>query len=105
MASRRRDAKVIVMLFQIFVEVPALVMAEIAWYLRVGVALTCLIVLFAVAIAAITIPAQEVIPCRTAIGRSRCPCRNRIGVNRAVQQFGPVCYASCTPSAAGATLR
>ena len=53
MASRRRDAKVIVMLFQIFVEVPALAMAEIAWYLRVGVALTCLIVLFAVAIAAI----------------------------------------------------
>jgi hypothetical protein len=53
MASRRRDAKVIVMLFQIFVEVPALVMAEIAWYLRVGVALTCLSVLFAFAIAAI----------------------------------------------------
>ena len=47
MASRRRDAELIVMLFQIFVE------AEIAWYLRAGVALTCLIVLFAVAIAAI----------------------------------------------------
>jgi hypothetical protein len=53
MASGRRDAEVILMLLQIFVEVPALVIAEIAWYLRVGVALTCLIVLFAVGIAAI----------------------------------------------------
>jgi hypothetical protein len=38
------------MLFQIFVSLPSLVMAEIAWYIRVAIALTCLVVLFAVAI-------------------------------------------------------
>ena len=41
------------MLSDIFVTIPSLVMAEIAWYLRVGIALSWLIVLFAVAIAAI----------------------------------------------------
>ena len=43
------------MLFQIFIELPVLVMVEIAWYLRVGIALTCLIVLFAVAMVAISL--------------------------------------------------
>jgi hypothetical protein len=42
------------MLFQTFVELAVLVMAEIAWFLRVGIALTCLIILFAVSIAAIS---------------------------------------------------
>jgi uncharacterized membrane protein YdbT with pleckstrin-like domain len=42
------------MLFQIFVAVPSLVMTTIAWYIHIGLVLTCLIVLFAVAIGAIT---------------------------------------------------
>ena len=41
------------MLFEIFVTVPSLVMAEIAWFVRFAVALTCLLVLFAVAIGAV----------------------------------------------------
>jgi hypothetical protein len=41
------------MLFEIFVTVPSLVMAEIAWFVRFPVALTCLLVLFAVAIGAV----------------------------------------------------
>ena len=41
------------MLFQIFVGLPSLVMAEIAWCIRVAIALTCLVVLFAVAIGVI----------------------------------------------------
>ena len=41
------------MLLQIFVDLPALVMTEIAWCIRVAIALTCLVVLFAVAIGAI----------------------------------------------------
>jgi hypothetical protein len=41
------------MLFPIFVAVPSLVMTTIAWYFRVGLVLTCLIVLFAVVIGAI----------------------------------------------------
>ena len=41
------------MLFEIFVTVPSLVMAEIAWLVRFAVALTCLLVLCAVAIGAV----------------------------------------------------
>jgi len=41
------------MLFEIFVTVPSLVMAEIAWFVRFAAALTCLLVLFAVAIGAV----------------------------------------------------
>jgi hypothetical protein len=41
------------MLLDIFVTIPCLMMTTIAWYIRVGIALTCLIVLFAVAIGAI----------------------------------------------------
>ena len=41
------------MLFEIFVTVPSLVMAEIAWLVRFAVALSCLLVLFAVAIGAV----------------------------------------------------
>lgn len=41
------------MLLDIFINIPCLVMTTIAWYIRVGSALTCLIVLFAVAIGAI----------------------------------------------------
>ena len=41
------------MLFEIFVIVPSLVMAEIAWLVRFAVALSCLLVLFAVAIGAV----------------------------------------------------
>ena len=41
------------MLLQIFVDLPSLVMTEIAWGIRVAIALTCLVVLFAVAIGAI----------------------------------------------------
>jgi len=41
------------MLFEIFVTVPSLVMAEIAWFVRFAVALTCLLVLFAGAIGAV----------------------------------------------------
>ena len=43
------------MLVDIFVTVPSLLMATIAWYIRVGLVLTCLIVLFAVAIGAISV--------------------------------------------------
>ena len=41
------------MLFEIFVTVPSLVMAEIAWLVRFALALSCLLVLFAVAIGAV----------------------------------------------------
>jgi len=41
------------MLFEIFVTVPSLVMAEIAWLIRFAAALTCLLVLFAVAVGAV----------------------------------------------------
>jgi hypothetical protein len=41
------------MLFQIFVNLPSLVMAEIAWCIRVAIAVTCLAPLFASAIAII----------------------------------------------------
>ena len=42
------------MLFQLFVGLPSFVLAEIAWCVRVGIALICLIVLFAVAILAVS---------------------------------------------------
>jgi hypothetical protein len=41
------------MLLEIFVTIPSLVMAEIAWCVRCAVVLTCLLVLFAVAIGAV----------------------------------------------------
>ena len=41
------------MLFEILVHIPLLVMSEIAWCIRVGAALACLLVLLAVAAAAI----------------------------------------------------
>ena len=40
------------MLLDIFVTVPSLLMTNIAWYMRVGLVLICLIVLFAVALLA-----------------------------------------------------
>jgi hypothetical protein len=42
------------MLLDIFVTVPSLPMTTIAWYIHVGLVLICLIVLFAVAIGAIS---------------------------------------------------
>jgi hypothetical protein len=42
------------MLLDIFVDLPALLMTNIAWYIRVGLVLICLIVLFAVAIGALS---------------------------------------------------
>ena len=42
------------MLLDIFVTVPSLLMTTIAWYIRGGLVLTFLIVLFAVAIGAIS---------------------------------------------------
>ena len=42
------------MLLDIFVTVPSLLMTTIAWYIHVGLVLICLIVLFAVAIGAIS---------------------------------------------------
>jgi hypothetical protein len=42
------------MLVDIFVTVPLLLMTTIAWYIHVGLVLICLIVLFAVAIGAIS---------------------------------------------------
>ncbi|MBV8774271.1 MAG: hypothetical protein JO166_18335 [Deltaproteobacteria bacterium] len=41
------------MLFEIIVDIPSVVMSDIAWFLRFGVALTCLVVLFALAIGAV----------------------------------------------------
>jgi hypothetical protein len=43
------------MLFEIFVNIPSLVLAEIAWCIRFGIAFTCLLVLFAVAIGAVAL--------------------------------------------------
>lgn len=43
------------MLLELFVTIPSLVMAEIAWGLRFAVALTCLLVPFAVAVGAIAL--------------------------------------------------
>ena len=42
------------MLLDIFVTAPSLLMTSIAWYIHVGLVLICLIVLFAVAIGAIS---------------------------------------------------
>ena len=42
------------MLLDIFVTVPSLLMTTIAWYIHTGLVLICLIVLFAVAIGAIS---------------------------------------------------
>ena len=47
------------MLLDIFVTVPSLLMTNIAWYIRVGLVLICLIVLFAVAIGAIVFRAND----------------------------------------------
>jgi len=52
MAEGRRCTE-LVMLLEIFVTLPSLVMAEIAWCVRLAVVLICLFVLFAVAIGAI----------------------------------------------------
>ena len=41
------------MLFEIFVNIPSLVLGEIGWLVRFAAALTCLLVLFAVAIGAV----------------------------------------------------
>ena len=41
------------MLFEIFVNIPSLVLAEIAWLVRFALALPCLLVLFSVAIGAV----------------------------------------------------
>ena len=43
------------MLLDIFITIPTLLMATIAWYVRVGLVLICLIVLFVVAIGAISV--------------------------------------------------
>ena len=43
------------MLLDIFVTAPSLVMTTIAWYIHVGLVLICLILLFAVAIGAISV--------------------------------------------------
>jgi hypothetical protein len=43
------------MLVDIFVTIPSLLMATIAWYIDVGLVLTFLIVLFAVVIGAISV--------------------------------------------------
>ena len=43
------------MLFETFVSNPSLVLAEIAWCIRFGIAFTCLLVLFAVAIGAVAL--------------------------------------------------
>ena len=43
------------MLVDIFVTVPSLLMATIAWYFHVGLVLICLTVLFVVAIGAISV--------------------------------------------------
>jgi len=43
------------MLVDIFVTVPSLLMATIAWYIHVGLVLICLIVLFAIAIGAVSV--------------------------------------------------
>jgi hypothetical protein len=43
------------MLVNIFVTVPSLLMTTIAWYIHVGLVLICLIVLFVVAIGAISV--------------------------------------------------
>src|SRR5262249_29495896 len=55
MAPGRGSAESAIMLFQILVGLPSLVMTEIAWWIRVAMALTCLVVLFAVAIGAIVV--------------------------------------------------
>jgi hypothetical protein len=48
------------MLLEIFVAIPSLVMAEIAWCVRLAVVLTCLLVLFAVAIGAVWLRCKRV---------------------------------------------
>ena len=57
------------MLFEIFVNIPSLVLGEIAWLVRFAAALTCLLVLFAGAIGAVGLRRRE-----PAQGR---PVRNR----------------------------
>ena len=42
------------MLLDIFITIPTLLMATIAWYIHVGLVLICLIALFALAIGAIS---------------------------------------------------
>src|SRR5438067_12745670 len=61
------------MLFQISVHAPSLVMSEIAWWLRVAIALTCLIGLIVVAIGAVGVAYKfrlTLDACRTAKGPS-----------------------------------
>lgn len=43
------------MLFQIFIQAPSVVMAEIVWLIRVGIALTCLISLLVLAVVAVVV--------------------------------------------------
>ena len=43
------------MLLDIFITIPTLLIAAIAWYIRVGLVLICLIVLFASAIGGISV--------------------------------------------------
>ena len=58
------------MLLDIFITVPSLLMTTIAWYIHVGLVLICLIVLFAVTIAATS-------ACRTREGKTFVPHRPR----------------------------
>jgi hypothetical protein len=53
-AQSRRNVE-FVMPFELFVTIPSLVMAEIAWWLRFAVVLTCLLLPFAVAVGAIAL--------------------------------------------------
>ena len=66
------------MLLDIFVDLPSLLMTNIAWYIRVGLVLICLIVLFAVAIGALSFyRSAKTVTRRTAIGQNRRRSPNR----------------------------
>ena len=43
------------MLFEILIDIPSVLISDIAWCVRVAVALTCLLLLFVVAVGAVSV--------------------------------------------------
>ena len=84
------------MLFKIFVNIPSLVLAEIAWCIRFGIALTCLLVLLAAVIGAAALcrsrepsPAQARPSADTRLEGHRRPTLDRLLTEPGVQPANP----------------
>jgi hypothetical protein len=71
------------MLLEILVTVPSLILAEIAWCVRFAVALTCMTILFALAIAAVGLYCRRAEPRHFSQPECRATCRAAYPANSA----------------------